>query len=59
MSVRQCPKCELRFTYQTELDAHCRDDHPEFRHNYPARHMDPGGEPARQLPKTGNHVARP
>ena len=36
MAVRQCPKCELRFALQTELDDHCWHDHPEFRHEYPA-----------------------
>ncbi|MCW2526024.1 MAG: hypothetical protein JWM76_884 [Pseudonocardiales bacterium] len=34
MSVHQCPKCELRFTWQTELDAHCNEDHPDFHHEY-------------------------
>jgi hypothetical protein len=37
MSVHQCPKCELRFTWQSELDDHCRTDHPTFRHDYPLR----------------------
>ncbi len=23
MTVHQCPKCELRFTWKTELDDHC------------------------------------
>lgn len=36
MTVHQCPKCELRFAYKTELDDHCWHDHPEFRHEYPA-----------------------
>jgi hypothetical protein len=36
MTVHQCPKCELRFSYKTELDDHCWHDHPEFRHEYPA-----------------------
>lgn len=36
MSVHQCPKCELRFSYKTELDDHCWHDHPQFRHEYPA-----------------------
>lgn len=35
MTVYQCPKCELRFTWQTELDDHCHQDHPQFRHDYP------------------------
>ena len=35
MTIHQCPKCELRFDYKTELDDHCRHDHPEFRHDYP------------------------
>ena len=34
--THQCPKCELRFTWVTELDDHCRNDHPAFRHDYPA-----------------------
>jgi hypothetical protein len=36
MSVHQCPKCELRFTWKTELEDHCGKDHPDFRHDYPA-----------------------
>ena len=35
MTVHQCPKCELRFSWKTELDDHCWHDHPEFRHEYP------------------------
>ena len=35
MTVHQCPKCELRFSWITELDEHCREEHPEFRHDYP------------------------
>ena len=35
MTIHQCPKCELRFTWQTELDDHCRTDHPDFHHDYP------------------------
>jgi hypothetical protein len=34
--THQCPKCELRFTWPTELEDHCRSDHPEFHHDYPA-----------------------
>lgn len=26
--VHQCPKCELRFSFRTELDYHLREDHP-------------------------------
>ena len=37
MSAHQCPKCDLRFTWQTELDDHCRSEHPEFHHDYPVR----------------------
>lgn len=36
MTVHQCPKCELRFNWKTEVDDHCWHDHPEFRHDYPA-----------------------
>jgi hypothetical protein len=44
MTMHQCPKCELRFTWQTELDDHCRTDHPTFHHDYPVRgvHHDVG-----------------
>lgn len=37
MSIHQCPKCELRFTWKTELDDHCHNDHPSFQHDYPVR----------------------
>ncbi|HEX8303758.1 MAG TPA: hypothetical protein VF612_02695 [Jatrophihabitans sp.] len=37
MTVHQCPKCELRFTWKTELDDHCANDHPQFKHDYPVR----------------------
>ena len=48
MSVHQCPKCELRFTWKTELDDHCQQDHPQFKHEYPVRkhpvvHQQPPG----------------
>ena len=45
MTVHQCPKCELKFSYKTEVDDHCRQDHPEFRHDYPAVHRAPGPPP--------------
>lgn len=38
MTVHQCPKCELRFSWKTELDDHCREEHPKFRHDYPVGH---------------------
>jgi nucleotide-binding universal stress UspA family protein len=35
-TVHQCPQCELRFTYRTELDDHRRADHePELRDDVP------------------------
>ncbi len=37
MTIHQCPKCELRFTWKTELDDHCANDHPQFKHEYPVR----------------------
>jgi hypothetical protein len=49
MTVHQCPKCELRFDRKTELDNHCREDHPEFRHEYPAAHH-AAPEPGRVAP---------
>jgi hypothetical protein len=46
--VHQCPKCELRFEWRTELDDHCWHDHPEFRHEYPAQPLaeTPSEQPA-------------
>ena len=35
MTVHQCPKCPLRFNFATELDYHCRTEHPDFKHEYP------------------------
>jgi hypothetical protein len=53
MTIHQCPKCELRFTWKTELDDHCANDHPQFKHEYPVRkpagtgrHDQPGTVPA-------------
>jgi hypothetical protein len=48
MTIHQCPKCELRFDWKTELDDHCWHDHPEFRHEYPAVVIEP--DPAEQAP---------
>lgn len=45
MTVHQCPKCELRFRWPTELEDHCRSDHPEFHHEYPARSVAPEPPP--------------
>jgi hypothetical protein len=48
VEIHQCPKCDLRFTWQTELDDHCRTDHPEFHHDYPVggvHHYSSGAEP--------------
>jgi len=44
MTVHQCPKCELRFTWKTELDDHCAKEHPSFHHDYPV------GRPADHAP---------
>lgn len=57
MTVHQCPKCELRFDWITELNDHCWHDHPEFRHEYPvakpARAVEqPADRPADQPAKT-------
>jgi hypothetical protein len=30
MYVYQCPECNLRFQYATELEHHLRVDHPDF-----------------------------
>lgn len=47
MTIHQCPKCELRFAFKTELEDHCRTDHPDFQHVYPAVHHD---DPAPEHP---------
>jgi hypothetical protein len=49
MTIHQCPKCELRFDFKTELDDHCWHDHPEFRHEYPAQ--PPAAEPTPPPPE--------
>jgi hypothetical protein len=54
MTIHQCPKCELRFTWQTELDDHCRAEHPEFHHDYPVHgvhHVDEPSSPREQSPR--------
>ncbi|HEX4727691.1 MAG TPA: hypothetical protein VH298_07825 [Jatrophihabitans sp.] len=48
MTVHQCPKCDLRFNWKTEVDDHCWHDHPEFRHEYPAVAHPP--EPVAEAP---------
>jgi hypothetical protein len=45
MTIHQCPKCDLRFTWQTELDDHCRGEHPDFHHDYPVRGVHHVDEP--------------
>lgn len=64
MTIHQCPKCELRFNYTTELDYHCRNDHPQFHHEYPVNgvHHDydaapepPPSEPAQQAEGAAAH----
>ena len=54
MTIHQCPKCDLRFTWQTELDDHCRTDHPQFHHEYPVRGVhqfsDEAPKPATTVP---------
>jgi hypothetical protein len=31
VDVYQCPECELRFRNASEMEAHLRADHPNFR----------------------------
>ena len=38
MTVYQCPKCELKFSWRTERDHHCREEHPDFQHEYRESH---------------------
>ena len=53
MTIHQCPKCELRFTWKTELDDHCINDHPEFKHEYPVRKAAPGQHDQRDADVAG------
>ncbi len=44
MTVFQCPKCNVSFASKSVLDYHCREDHPEFHHEYaapPEEHEEP------------------
>ncbi|MDQ3986666.1 MAG: hypothetical protein M3280_09240 [Actinomycetota bacterium] len=34
MAVFQCPVCELKFTFATELEEHIASSHPDFRADY-------------------------
>jgi hypothetical protein len=64
MTIHQCPKCELRFDWKTELDDHCWHDHPEFRHEYPAQPAPPpvadaadiAARRAQPLPQAPAHI---
>jgi hypothetical protein len=58
MTIHQCPKCELRFAWQTELDEHCRTEHPNFHHDYPVRgeHHTYGDD--QQSPSTSGEAPR-
>jgi hypothetical protein len=31
MPVFQCPECDLRFLFASELDQHIADEHPDFK----------------------------
>ena len=35
MDVLQCPVCKLRFRFETELDQHLKDEHPDFQSDNP------------------------
>lgn len=30
MDILQCPECELRFRFESELEEHLRLEHPDF-----------------------------
>lgn len=46
--VHQCPRCELRFSFRTEMEHHVREDHsrPAAVEQAPAVDVDEAGEPA-------------
>jgi Flp pilus assembly protein TadB len=66
-SVVQCPRCELRFSFRTELDHHLREDHPEPAaaeqlsapkvDKAPARTSTPVAAPVRKRAETVQHSA--
>ena len=58
MTMYQCPKCELRFELRTILDDHCRNDHPEFHHDYPVGHSAHSTTPARNGGGSAEHAER-
>lgn len=54
-SVVQCPKCELRFSFRTELEHHLREDHPQ-----PAAAEQPSAVKVNEAPtRTAMPVAAP
>jgi Flp pilus assembly protein TadB len=53
--VHQCPKCELRFSFRTELEHHLREDHPQPAPAGPASAVKVDDAPAR----TATPVAAP
>ncbi len=43
MSVHQCPMCELRFAFATELEDHLAQEHPDrIRSGFPSTPHVPG-----------------
>lgn len=46
-SVVQCPRCELRYSFRTELEHHLREDHPQPEVTHEARPVKVDGVPAR------------
>lgn len=43
MTVHQCPICELRFAFRTELESHVVEDHPDrIRPGFPSTAHPPG-----------------
>jgi|GEM_PF-3229101 len=59
MTVHQCPKCELRFTWKTELEDHCATDHPQFKHEYPVRRPASGAAAGHDRPVGGSTAGGP
>lgn len=52
MSVHQCPRCPLRFTYRTELEFHLREDHDaELQPAHAAADQSDRREPRGRLPR--------
>ncbi len=57
MDIFQCPECELRFRFASELEEHLKLDHPEFHARTWAGDLGVSGA-HRQQRRHGRHEPR-